>query len=1422
MLHRTVRLALALFAAILTSVLFLPLLIQAPRAVPIARAESPSADLELFAADSTLAVQAGDSAQVTFTVKSLGPDAAAAVILRVRLPRGIQLISTEPSQGACGVPGPQGVTRCRLGKLKSGAQAAVTLQLGIETTKPARKLNASVKAKVSDPNTANNKKRVTLTIASPTPDPGISAPPPAPAALTVAVNTLSDDPDNTPSDAVCDTALGSCSLRAAITTANNTTGTSTINFSVAGTIQVGSSSLAAGQPLPAILHPMNINGTTAPTFSTSGAPVVILNGSNVTVGGKNGIVLETGSNASTITGLVIQAFGGDGILIHSNFNVIQRNCIGTTADCMGNALNATSNLNGIHIENGSGGNQIGGSRPIPDALNVSRCTDACNVISGNRASADFGNGIWIDGTGTASDSNEVYGNFIGVSFDSSSAVPNTRGIRVDNSSDSTLGAETDADGLEDNVISGNTSVGIYISGSTASGNHISSNLIGTAADGVTGIANISGIVIDNAPNNQIGGSGTTEGNVISGNRGVGIELIGVTATGNGIFGNLIGVGIDRVTALANAGDGILILSASNNTIGSDTTTPGSCNNGCNIIANNGTTGISGNGIVVKNGGTGNRIVGNSIYSNAYKGIDLELAGNVGNNAQPAPTLTLALSGSTDVEGSLSGITVGHYYRIEIFYNADPSPGCPGGDGEGQVLVGTLLVENAQSDPESFSDSFALAAPVGSQLTATATDLTAPTQNDTSEFSACLQVAAKPTATPTATSTPSPTATTTPTATNLPTATTTPTQTNTATATATPTQTLSPTASSTPTNTSTPTATTTATQTPTATATLAATHTASPTATSTASQTPTPTATLAATHTASPTATLAASSTPSRTPSRTPTKTKTKTKTPTLSAPTATHTPGGGGSANPTNTPTGGGGGGGPAATNTPTGGGGGGGGSAATSIPQPPGSTLTVTPIGLFTNTPTATGTLTETPFASATPTPTATGTLNATATPTATSAATVTPAILGTLAPTPNAAGTALAATLTAAAATPDTTGTAEAGTPTLVAALVTETPGGQGTPGAQGTPTSENGGGPTPTPTPTGSGGSALGVGGNFPPMSLGGLGDFNISWWTENVGTPTTALSGGLAKILPNLLLALILALLFGFFGTLQGNTMEAHEEEIGGWFAPITRPLLGLQAAGAALSANLSARGLAWLLEGAKLLLVLLILGLVFSFLDPSFSFANPSWWLLVIAVMISTGVIGLIDDVAMVLYSRRNGGGGTLALNGGNSVIALGSMVVSRLAGLAPGIIFGSAGSSQGELRGDPHMLSAIGIGAVALVALTAWGISAFIPQVPGADLWLATLMLLIFAVGIQTLFFEFIPVPGNLGSDLFKGRKLWWIAGFALIAFLFLQTQLNPSGDFLGAFNKPNMLALILLTTVFCVISGGLWLYFWNRDRRRA
>ena len=150
------------------------------------------------------------------------------------------------------------------------------------------------------------------------------------------------------------------------------------------------------------------------------------------------------------------------------------------------------------------------------------------------------------------------------------------------------------------VINGFGTSGIEINGG-AGGNVIEGNFIGVNAAGTAAIGNgHSGIDLLNSPNNRIGGTTPAARNVISGNGGTGIELLGSQSLGNTVVGNFVGVDSTGVSALANNGDGILLSDAHNNVIGA----PG----GANIVSGNRGDGIA----LTGTGATGNLVQTNFV------------------------------------------------------------------------------------------------------------------------------------------------------------------------------------------------------------------------------------------------------------------------------------------------------------------------------------------------------------------------------------------------------------------------------------------------------------------------------------------------------------------------------------------------------------------------------------------------------------------------------------------------------------------------------------------------------------------------------------------------------------------------------------------------------------------------------------------
>jgi hypothetical protein len=282
-----------------------------------------------------------------------------------------------------------------------------------------------------------------------------------------------------------------------------------------------------------------------------------------------------------------------------------------------------------------------------------------------------------------------------------------------------------------NLISGHSNSGIFIEGAT--NNVVHGNLIGTNAAGSGAIPNGVGIAFNTGSSNTIGGTSAPMRNVISGNSGSGISL-GNNSINNLIQGNFIGTDIGGSGSLGNGFAGIQVGSSSNS-IGGTVAGAG------NVIAFNSANGVDVTGSTT----SGVQILGNTIHSNAELGINLGppgvLPNDLGdsdtgpNNLQNFPVLTSATNsaGITTVLGSLNS-TPSTTFRIELFRNSvcDAS-----GHGEGLEFIGFTVLGTDNSGNLSINlPGFSVA--IGQFITATATNVTT---NDTSEFSACVQVTA---------------------------------------------------------------------------------------------------------------------------------------------------------------------------------------------------------------------------------------------------------------------------------------------------------------------------------------------------------------------------------------------------------------------------------------------------------------------------------------------------------------------------------------------------------------------------------------------------------------------------------------------------------------------------------------------------------
>jgi hypothetical protein len=256
---------------------------------------------------------------------------------------------------------------------------------------------------------------------------------------------------------------GPGSLRQAILDANTRAGSDTISFNIPGS---GVHTITPTTELPAITSPVMIDGYTQPgsslntqTVADNAVLLVELNGASVGNGGS-GLTFGAGATGSTVRGLVINRFAGNGILIQSNGNTVAGNFIGMNASGTGAFGNS---LDGIALQASS--NTIGGMT-----------IGARNVISANGR-----HGISLAGGTAAAQSNQVQANFIGTDVTGTHFLGNGGdGVFASSATNNTIGGTiTRAGDPPSNLIAGNTGNGIGavagVTGLAIKGNSLHSN-----------------------------------------------------------------------------------------------------------------------------------------------------------------------------------------------------------------------------------------------------------------------------------------------------------------------------------------------------------------------------------------------------------------------------------------------------------------------------------------------------------------------------------------------------------------------------------------------------------------------------------------------------------------------------------------------------------------------------------------------------------------------------------------------------------------------------------------------------------------------------------------------------------------------------------------------------------------------------------
>ena len=338
---------------------------------------------------------------------------------------------------------------------------------------------------------------------------------------------------------------------------------------------------------------------------------------NVTVGGTAPQARNI-ITANLIAGVGILLTAADSTFIGNYFNTDPTGSF--TVESQGATSGAAISQNGSNV---IGGVSAGDGNLIVGSLDISFVTGAQGSGSNNLVQ---GNLIGTNAAGSAG--------LILTIQDSGATLALGDVYITDAGNSNTIGGTTPA---ARNIISGNGfNPGVALTAAAYS-NIIEGNYIGTDITGTMPLPDDIGVYVgvdSNVPNeasagaNTIGGIVPGAGNLISGNRLDGIQMLGDTIVnangviaGDEVLGNMIGTDVTGGNPLGNGRNGIQVLALAGGAVTYSSFIGNLAGTAGNVIAFNRANGVLINvGNAAGNAALNNHVIGNSIYSNQGAGV----------------------------------------------------------------------------------------------------------------------------------------------------------------------------------------------------------------------------------------------------------------------------------------------------------------------------------------------------------------------------------------------------------------------------------------------------------------------------------------------------------------------------------------------------------------------------------------------------------------------------------------------------------------------------------------------------------------------------------------------------------------------------------------------------------------------------------
>ncbi len=325
-----------------------------------------------------------------------------------------------------------------------------------------------------------------------------------------------------------------------------------------------------------------------------------------------------------------------------------------------------------------------------------------------------------------------------------------------------------------------------------------------------------------------------------------------------------------------------------------------------------------------------------------------------------------------------------------------------------------------------------------------------------------------------------------------------------------------------------------------------------------------------------------------------------------------------------------------------------------------------------------------------------------------------------------------------------------------------------------------------------------------------------------WLDNVLRSPNEVPWDPLSLLRSALLAAGVLLLVAFPAQIFNSTLQAHYEEVAGWFrflgfvrrlVPGWRPPNGQEGPPRPPSR--------YLLAG-----VFLLGGLLGASLDPHFAL-DAATFEAVIAILIAGAITTSLHIAVRAIALRRlTGLRGYARVYWLGVVVAIVCVAVSKLTDAQPGYLYGvllgfTLGRAAAPLkRHHEGALVGLGSGVVLVVSVGIWLAWAPVKALAvGTGIFpvvvLSTAMAGVFLAGMTSLLFDLLPLRWLDGEKLLDWRRYLWVVLTAIATFLYVHVVLN------NAAGTPQPGRNLAVTLVLFAAFGGLSTAFWAYFRYR-